>query len=374
MKESINKQIQNALKIINFLMVIYLIVMIILKSKISALVYPINTVFFMLLTFYSILIFGYKKNKKSMLKDRISNIFIISSIVFLIVIFIIGGFTELQKNAFNISKTLYLFSYIALSEILRYQYINKSTKNNKNIYLFSFLYILIDIFIINDIASSSIITISIISIIKNVLLTYTTSKYGYNPCLIYAFIVELLPIISPIYLPLNSYLYLVSVIVYSLIIYFFISKPYRKTEEETANVYKKSISFYVERLLLVIILIIIFLVSGVFKYSLSAIASNSMYPALKKGDAIIIEKLDKMNEHMIKEGVVIAFKDGENIITHRIESLVNENGEEYIITKGDNNPSKDVTKKKKDDIIGIVKFRIPLLGYPSIEISEIKNK
>ena len=64
MKESINKQIQNALKIINFLMVIYLIVMIILKSKISALVYPINTVFFMLLTFYSILIFGYKKNKK----------------------------------------------------------------------------------------------------------------------------------------------------------------------------------------------------------------------------------------------------------------------------------------------------------------------
>ena len=99
-----------------------------------------------------------------------------------------------------------------------------------------------------------------------------------------------------------------------------------------------------------------------------------MYPTLKKGDAIIIEKLDDKNKHLVKEGVVIAFKDGDNIITHRIESIVNENGEEYIITKGDNNPSKDVTKKKKDDIIGIVKFRIPLLGYPSIEISQIKNK
>ena len=31
-------------------------------------------------------------------------------------------------------------------------------------------------------------------------------------------------------------------------------------------------------------------------------------------------------------------------------------------------------KKTKDDIIGIVRYRIPLIGYPSVEISEIKNK
>ena len=50
-----------------------------------------------------------------------------------------------------------------------------------------------------------------------------------------------------------------------------------------------------------------------------------------------------------------------------------ENGIEKIVTKGDNNDTKDVTKKRKDDIIGIVRFRIPLLGYPSVEISEIKK-
>ena len=58
--------------------------------------------------------------------------------------------------------------------------------------------------------------------------------------------------------------------------------------------------------------------------------------------------------------MIIAFEESGKIITHRILSIENEDGIEYIITKGDNNSTKDVTKKKKDDIIGIVKFRIPL--------------
>ena len=34
---------------------------------------------------------------------------------------------------------------------------------------------------------------------------------------------------------------------------------------------------------------------------------------------------------------------------------------------------KTLQKKTKDDIIGMVRFKIPLLGYPSVEISEIKK-
>ena len=99
-----------------------------------------------------------------------------------------------------------------------------------------------------------------------------------------------------------------------------------------------------------------------------------MYPALKKGDAIVIEEVTSKNVDTLKKDMIVAFYEEERIVTHRIVSIELDEGETYIITKGDNNDSKDVTKKKKDDIIGIVRLRIPYLGYPSVEISEIKNK
>ena len=60
-------------------------------------------------------------------------------------------------------------------------------------------------------------------------------------------------------------------------------------------------------------------------------------------------------------------REGDYIINHRIVDI----DKGYYTTKGDNNNIKDVTKHKKDDIIGIVKFRIPYVGYPSVMISEL---
>jgi signal peptidase I len=43
--------------------------------------------------------------------------------------------------------------------------------------------------------------------------------------------------------------------------------------------------------LLVIIIPMLLLVSGVLKYQMMAVASNSMYPIFERGDALIYEKL-----------------------------------------------------------------------------------
>ena len=99
-----------------------------------------------------------------------------------------------------------------------------------------------------------------------------------------------------------------------------------------------------------------------------------MYPSLKKGDAIILEKADEKNLKTLKKDMIIAFEQDGKIVTHRILAIVEKDGIEYIVTKGDNNSRKDVQNKTKDDIIGIVRFRIPYIGYPSVEISETKNK
>ena len=143
---------------------------------------------------------------------------------------------------------------------------------------------------------------------------------------------------------------------------------------ERANTYKNSGWMIAEGILLFFVAATIILISGKFKYTLSSIASDSMYPQLQRGDGIIVKKLTSQEKDKLQVGDIIAFKDGNFVITHRIEEITEEDGTKLYQTKGDNNTSKDVTKKTKDDIIGIVKLRIPYIGYPSVEIAEIKNK
>lgn len=380
MKNTISKSIKNTMIIIDIILFLYIILIFIFKDTISTLINPLNVAFFMLLTFASYHFLGYKKNKKTKIKSQINNIYIIVSTMYLISIYLIGNATGFLKNDFNLLNTIYLILYLIISELFRYIFISKCNKNSNQQYIITFLLVLFDILIMSTFSPTnmlnifSIISITIYSAIKNSLLSYTSYRYGYKSCYLYALITSLMPIIAPIYPDLGNYISIVFMITYSAIIYYNISKPTRKEEEETANTYKKNALFYIERFLLIFVVIIIFLVSGNFKYSISAIASDSMYPALKRGDAIILEKLDKKNIDSLKKGMIVAYEQDGQIVTHRIITIELQNGEEYIITKGDNNSTKDVQKKTKDDIIGIVRFKIPYIGYPSVEISEIKNK
>ena len=380
MKQSISKNIKKTLLIINIIFFVYIITLFALKDKINTLINPINVAFFMLVTFASVHFLGYKKSKKTKHKVKINNTFIIVSSLYLITIYLIGNATGYIKNPFNIANTIYLVLFLILSEIFRYIVLSKCTKNTNEQYIITFLYILMDTLVLSEFSPLNslnileLLTILFISTIKNSLLSYTSYKHGYQSCYLYSFIITLMPILAPIYPDLSNYITIVFMLTYSAVLFYNISKPSRKEDEETANTYKKSIFFYLERFLLVFVVMIIFLVSGAFKYSISAVASNSMYPELKREDAIIIEKIDKKNINTLKKDMIVAFEQEGIIVTHRILSIELQSGKEYIITKGDNNSTKDIQKKTKDDIIGIVRYRIPLIGYPSVEISEIKNK
>ena len=118
--------------------------------------------------------------------------------------------------------------------------------------------------------------------------------------------------------------------------------------------------------ILIIIYLIIFIPVLWGKRPLVVI-SGSMEPILKVGGILYYEKI---NLDDFKKDDILVYQLNEHIVSHRIVNIT-----EYgFETKGDNNTSKDVTKKGKDDIIGIVKIKIPYIGYPSVEIAEIKNK
>ena len=378
MKKQITKNIQLTLHIINILIILYALITFIFKDKLYNLIHPLNVSFFMLITFFSILFLGFKKNKRNRDKIHIQNTYIVISTLYLITIYLTSNATGVYKNNIDIFNIICLLIYMIISEIERYILLNKANKKNNQTYFITFSYIILDILLIssfnNNIVLNNYFTIIIISIVRNLLLSYTSQRFGYYPCFIYSLITFIFPFTLPIYPNLGNYLTIIFLIIYSLIIYYNISKPIRQEDEENYNKYKKGFSFYLERIFLVFVILIIFLVSGNFRYSISAIASDSMYPELKRGDAVILEKTNKSNINSLKKGMIVAFEEEDEIVTHRILTIELQEGKEYIITKGDNNDTKDVTKKTKDDIIGIVRFKIPLIGYPAVEISDIRNK
>ncbi len=102
---------------------------------------------------------------------------------------------------------------------------------------------------------------------------------------------------------------------------------------------------------------------SVFGYNLFYIVTGSMEPTVKVGDIILSEKVETS---ALKEGDVVTFngESGElegKIVTHRIVSIYEENGETYIITKGDANTAND-PPHKAECVVAVMKCKIPLLG------------
>ena len=67
-----------------------------------------------------------------------------------------------------------------------------------------------------------------------------------------------------------------------------------------------------------------------------------------------------------------ALKEAEKeIVVHRLIRIVKADNEVFYYTKGDANKEEDDYLIKKEDIIGIVRFKIPYIGYPTVWFSEI---
>ena len=127
--------------------------------------------------------------------------------------------------------------------------------------------------------------------------------------------------------------------------------------------------------ILSVLLVIAVLVSGVFKYQLMAIASNSMNPVFYRGDAVVMQRIDKDEISEIKIGDILVFESDKRIVVHRVigkeESL---GGKTLFQTKGDNNNAPDSELVDPSNVLGKFKFGIKFIGYPSVALQELISK
>lgn len=97
------------------------------------------------------------------------------------------------------------------------------------------------------------------------------------------------------------------------------------------------------------------------------VISGSMEPKLEVGDIVIAKRIEIED---IKDGDIITFRQENTIITHRIVEIIQEDGNVFYETKGDNNNTKDEELVKYEDIEGKFVFKIPKIG---LIIRNIKN-
>lgn len=100
-------------------------------------------------------------------------------------------------------------------------------------------------------------------------------------------------------------------------------------------------------------------------YGAYVIVSGSMEPLIKVQDAVIIKRATM---DTVKVGDVVTYRSQDPafygiLITHRVVSIDEKDGEKVYITKGDHNETIDRTPVYFYQIQGKVVMRIPKIGY-----------
>ncbi len=340
-------------------------------------------VFILILIFLFKIFFGFEKDRHRYIKDIILDEFIFLLTFFLL--YYLSGLIFSFARTTNYYTIKGIFGYvlplilnILAKEYFRYEMLQKSEGNKLLIVLSVILFILVDI--TNPIYYGSFnsnyqffvfIALTVLpAISENLALTYINTKIGYKPGMIYLLVTKLYQILLPIVPNPNEYV--VSVIrliipcIFAYRVYLFFKKE--KDERIDRDYNKKKFGSLIIPTLIVVFLV--YITSGYFHYHAVAIASGSMTPNIRKGDVVVIEKLDGKFD-TLKVGDVVAYNYGKIIIVHRLVDIVKVENEYYFYTKGDANTDVDNWPVTEEMMIGTVNIKVPYIGLPTVWLNEL---
>lgn len=338
-----------------------------------------DAIYFCLIFIYFYFKYGIARDKNYYTKISVRYV-IIFLLLYVLIIYGLGLFMGFTKTIYDnslvgiLKNALPITILVIFRELTRFIVAYNSKKNMKPIILLTIIYILFDFF--NGFVSSSfnsfynifqfVCLIILPSISKHMLLSYLTYKINYFPSLIYSLPMEVLIYVLPFFPNLGDYLTAVTLLFLPFCIYLFIKKLLSYDEKEVLKIHGLFIKIFMI-ITITFLIIIIILVSGIFKYKMIAIASDSMNPVYYRGDAIIYEKVS-IDE--LQKNDILVFEYNNSVVTHRIINIIEEDGQKYFQTKGDNNEQADMNLVSIEDVLGKVKYIVKYIGFPTVWFNE----
>ena len=209
------------------------------------------------------------------------------------------------------------------------------------------------------------------ALVANFFYNYISARYGMYPNIALRAIITLHSYIFPITSGISDSLVSLFNILLPLALYFFISSLYEKKRRYALQ--RTSLAWRVASTVLTVLAVIIMiftvmLISNQFRYGAYVVATPSMTGEINKGDIAIYERYD---DQTIEEGQVIVFESNGSTIIHRVVDIKIINMETRYYTKGDANEDNDAGYIVDANIEGLVNYKLPFLGYPTIWIRSL---
>ncbi len=203
-------------------------------------------------------------------------------------------------------------------------------------------------------------------LLYNLLFNYLTVRYGFLPNIIYraltVWVFYLIPYGSAIS---DGILALVNLFL-PILIYFFIDSLYERKKRYALgqkSLFRRALSKVLTAVVVIIMIGTIALISNQFSYGAYVIATDSMTGELNKGDVAIFEKYE---DQFLREGQVIVYEQNDRMVVHRIADIKIINEVTRYYTKGDANDANDAGFRLDGDIVGLVNYKLPYFGFPTL--------
>ncbi len=310
---------------------------------------------------------------------------IIATISYYVFTYFIGFFigfiyTTYSRRFLGIVRNIILVvAFILLNESIREMIIKKSryyfSLIISSVFVFTALELVTNVTLMNINTKEDVLrvflTLVVPIFVKNIFLTfstYTTDKFN---SIIYQLLMMVPNYLVPVFPDFGEYITvtlltiqpIITMVVALRILYF---KREKVQNTKKYMVFKNFQKIFLTFLLLFLVLVV-YLISGFGRHITLAIGSASMTGTFSKGDLVFIDKKKAAYE----KGDIIAFRQENTVIVHRIIEVISNDDNFYYLTKGDANNGEDVWVLKEEDIIGKYIGKIKWVGWPTVLLSEL---
>ena len=208
------------------------------------------------------------------------------------------------------------------------------------------------------------------SVIANFLYHYLVKRYGIYPNIIFRLVKALYLYFIPVKPNISDAIMAFVGMMLPIVVFLFIDSLYEK-KVRYALQKKSKLTVPITVVAVAIMIFVITVVSNQFYIGTYVIATESMTGELNKGDAAIYERYD---DQEIIVGQVIAFEKNDRVVIHRVADIQIINGQTRYFTKGDANEDMDSGFIYDSDIIGLINFKIPFIGYPTLWLRSLFSR
>lgn len=200
------------------------------------------------------------------------------------------------------------------------------------------------------------------ALVSNLLYHYLSKRYGPLPNIAYRLLTSLFLYIIPYRSAISDSLIAFAGLIIPLLIYLFIDTLFEK-KRVYALVKKSKLGAVLSIAAVAVMLGAVMLISNQFRFGALVIATESMTGELNKGDAAIFQRYE---DPRIENGQVIVFEKNNSMVVHRVIDIETINGSTRYYTQGDANETPDTGFITKNEIVGIVEWKVPYVGYPTL--------